>query len=293
MDDQRLGSLLRVLRIRRGLRQIDVAVLAGVSDQTISRIERGRLEDTHLAILRRVARALEARVDIGIWTRSGEVERLASQRHAELVEAVANALVESGWIARPEVSFSIAGERGLIDILAWHAPARTLLVIEVKTEIVDIGEAIGTLDRKRRLAPEIASRLGWMPIACSTALIVDDTTTNHRRIREHGATFRGVLPDGGLRVRSFIRRPTSTGVVAGVAFWSIRRSGSVRRRSGGVRRVRRQLSAGPRSIPSAPKRCGSILTGRSEPTPVDLDAEATGSVGMAKRWPDTANPRRH
>jgi len=31
MDDQRVGALLRVLRIRRGLRQVDVAALAGVS----------------------------------------------------------------------------------------------------------------------------------------------------------------------------------------------------------------------------------------------------------------------
>lgn len=48
----------------------------------------------------------------------------------------------------PEVSFSIYGERGVIDLLAWHGPSRTLLVIELKTEVVDAAEMLGVLDRK-------------------------------------------------------------------------------------------------------------------------------------------------
>jgi hypothetical protein len=66
-----------------------------------------------------------------------------------------------GWSIAPEVSFSIWGERGLIDILAWHAPTRSLLVIELKTAIVDVSGLVGTVDRKRRLAPEIARSRGW------------------------------------------------------------------------------------------------------------------------------------
>ena len=88
MDDQRLGGLVRVLRIRRGLRQVDVATLAGVSDQTVSRIERGHLETLSVNALRRVVRVLEARLDLTIWSRSGDIERLGSSGHAALVEAV-------------------------------------------------------------------------------------------------------------------------------------------------------------------------------------------------------------
>jgi hypothetical protein len=40
----------------------------------------------------------------------------------------------------------------VIDILGWHAAARMILVIELKTEFVDINETMGTLDRKDRLA---------------------------------------------------------------------------------------------------------------------------------------------
>ncbi len=237
MDDQRVGALLRVLRIRRGLRQVDVAVLAGVSDVTISRAERGHLDSLSLAAIRRIARVLEARLDLRLWTRSGDVERLASGRHSELVDVLIAALRDLGWTARPEVSFNLRGERGLVDIVAWHPGSRSLLLIEVKTEIVDVGELFGTFDRKRRLAPEIGRSLGFEAETISTSLVVADTATNHRRIREHAATFGAVLPHGGKRFRSFIAAPS--GSIHALAYWAYRHPGTTRRPTGGSRRVRR------------------------------------------------------
>ncbi len=237
MDDQRLGALLRHLRLRRGLRQIDVALLAGVSDVTVSRVERGHMESLSLMALRRISRVLEARLDVSLWTRSGDVERVASGRHSELVDALIRALAATGWTARPEVSFNVRGERGLVDIVAWHAPTRTLLLIEVKTEIVDVGELFGTFDRKRRLAPDIARSLTLEPAAISTALVVADTPTNHRRIRAHAATFGAALPHGGQRFRSFLERPA--GSIQALAYWSYRHPGTTSRPAGGSKRVRR------------------------------------------------------
>ena len=245
MDDQRVGALLRVLRIRRGLRQIDVAVLAGVSDATVSRIERGHLEQLSLAAVRRVVRVLEARLDLSVWTRSGDIERVSSSRHASLVNALVATLAAAGWSCRPEVSFSVGGERGLIDILGWHAPTRALLVIEVKTEVVDVAETVGTLDRKRRLAAGIARGIGWATESISCALVVADTRTNHRRITQHAATFEAALPHGGQRFRAFVQRPA--GVIVAVAFWPIRHQGTARHLATGARRVRRPGSPAGRA----------------------------------------------
>ncbi len=50
-----------------------------------------------------------------------------------------------------------------IDLLAWHAPTRTLLVIEIKTELVDVGDLLSVMDRKVRLAPEIGAGRRWRP----------------------------------------------------------------------------------------------------------------------------------
>jgi transcriptional regulator with XRE-family HTH domain len=269
VDDQRVGALLRVLRVRRGLRQVDVARLAGVSDQTVSRIERGHLEALSVGAVRRVVRVLEARLDLSVWTRAGDIERVASARHADLVESVIASLAALGWIARPEVSFNLRGERGLIDVLAWHPPTRTLLLIEVKTEIVDVGRVVGILDRKRRLAGAVVSQAGWSPLEYATALVIADTTTNHRRIREHSATFRAALPDSGQRYRSFVRRPS--GSLAAVAFWSNRHPGSARRPAAAVRRVRRPRTDFSRADSRSGEPRGRILRAETRPRDPDPD----------------------
>jgi transcriptional regulator with XRE-family HTH domain len=260
MFDDRVGPMLRALRIRRGLRQVDVARLAHVSPMTVSRLERGQFESLTVRVVRRVARVLEVRMDFAPWSRHGDLHRFATAEHAGLVEGVVTRLVELGWAARAEVSFSSLGERGFIDVLAWHAASATLLAIEVKTEIVDVGETLGTFDRKRRLAAAIGREMGWLPRVVAAALIVEDTTTNRRRVADHAATVRSQLPEEGRQMRAFLRHPERTRAArtgpgdalsqrgearegaAGVIFWSNNHPGIVRRARPGARRVRRANS---------------------------------------------------
>ena len=208
MQDLAFGVRVRSVRVRLGMQQVEVATHAGVSDGTVSRIERGHLDSVSLRVLRAVASALEIRVDLVPRWRGGDLERVVSARHARLAEASIRWLGEfAGWIVRPEISFSIYGERGIIDLLAWHEDRRALLVIELKTEIVDVGETIGTLDRKARLAKTVAADLGWAADSVSVGLIVADGRTNHRRLSDHAATFRSALPDDGRRLRGWLRTP--------------------------------------------------------------------------------------
>ena len=117
-------------------------------------------------------------------------------------------LGEPGWIVRPEVSFNLRGERGSSISSRGTPSTRTLLVIEVKTEIVDVGEIFGTFDRKRRLGATIGRQLGLEPSHVSAALVVADTShepSAHRSSTQ--ATFGAVLPHGGRRFRGFLQRP--------------------------------------------------------------------------------------
>jgi len=80
MSDQRLGSAVRLVRVRRGWRQVDLARRAGVGQPTISRIERGHFDSLSVAALRLVAAELDIRVDlIGRW-RAGDLDRLLNAR---------------------------------------------------------------------------------------------------------------------------------------------------------------------------------------------------------------------
>lgn len=240
MDAQRLGAVLRAVRIRRGLRQSDVGRLAAVSDATVSRIERGHLAPVTFGTMSAVARALGVTIELRAWTRGGDLDRLVNARHAALVEAVLDVLARLGWVARPEVSFNERGEQGLIDVLAWHPVRRAVLVVEVKTEIVDIGELLGTLDRKRRLGRVVAARLGWGPAAedgVSVALIVGESSMSRRRLQAHAASIRAALPGDGRQLRRYLRDPRESVAVA--AFWPYRHRGTTTRGWGAVRRVPR------------------------------------------------------
>jgi hypothetical protein len=177
----------------------------------VSRIERGHLDGMPLRVIRRVAAVLEIRVELQPRSRAADLERLVSARHSALAESILAWFARlPDWLARPEVSFNVFGDRGVVDILAWHAATRSLLIIELKTAIVDIGELLGTLDRKRRRAMDIAEQFGWRPATVSVWLVVAESTTNRRRLAEHRATFRAALPQTAGRLGpGFSTRPGS------------------------------------------------------------------------------------
>ena len=60
MDDGRAGRVLQRLRLRRVMRQVDLAAAAGVSQSTISLIERGHLDTLALRTIRLVFAAVDA-----------------------------------------------------------------------------------------------------------------------------------------------------------------------------------------------------------------------------------------
>lgn len=208
MDDQRIGWSLRSIRVRKRWRQEDLAARAKVSRWVVMRIEQGRLATVPFGKVRAVAAALDARVDAVVRWQGGDLSRIVSARHARMHELIARYLSDvPGWIVEPEVSFSIYGERGIIDVLAWHRTTRILLVIELKTEVVDLNEMLGTLDRKRRLAWAVAKDRKWDPVAVSTWVVAADSRTNRRTVAEHATVLRAKLPTDGRGVARWLRRP--------------------------------------------------------------------------------------
>jgi transcriptional regulator with XRE-family HTH domain len=240
MDDQRFGTTIRTIRIRRKLRQSDLARLADVSVGIISLIERGHLDRVTLAGIRAVAKALDVRVDLVPRWRAGDLDRLLNARHSALHEEVARSFAtRPDWLTKPEVSFAIYVERGVIDILAWNARQQMLLVIELKTDIADVNELVGTLDRKRRLAVRIAAEHGW-PVGrgakVSAWLIVAESRTNRRRVQAHKAMLRAALPLDGRSMAGWLADPSRA--IGALSFWPILNHGGLSAGPTPVRRVR-------------------------------------------------------
>lgn len=238
----RLGRRYRALRHRLDWRQKDLGEEADVSQDTVSRTERGRIAEVSIPALRRQAAALGAELHLELWFRGGELDRLMDEGHAALVGAVAARLEALGWETRPEVSFAVYGERGSIDLVAWHAASATLLVIEVKTELTSLEETLRRHDVKVRLAAQVvAERFGWRARCVARLLVLPDGSTARAQVRRHDAVLRSALPLRGPALRGWLRAPA--GSVAGLAFVPFARGARGSRPPIGRKRIRRRPEA--------------------------------------------------
>jgi transcriptional regulator with XRE-family HTH domain len=227
MDDLAFGRLIRLTRIARRWRQVDLAARAKVSPATVSRVERGHLGEIPLATIRAIADALGIRVQIAARARAVDLDRVLNARHAALAGFCSEWIGSlGGWVVRPEASYSEFGERGAIDLLCWHAASRCLLVVEIKTEIVELGELLSRLDAKERLGPVVGRRLGWAPVSVSACLLVADSVTNRRRVVAHGSLLHAAFPTDGRALGRWLKRPS--GSIRALRFVSDSRPGHAR-----------------------------------------------------------------
>ena len=242
MDDRSLGRRFRALRHRLGWRQRDAGAAAGLSQDLVSLVENGRIADVSVRALRRVAGALGGELRIELLFHGAELDRLLDEGHAAIVEAVLRRLEGLGWEVRPEVSFAVFGERGSIDLIAWHAATRTLLVVEVKTELASVEETLRRHDVKARLAARVVQeRFGWEPVRVARLLVLPDGSTPRRQVARHDAVLRTAYPLRGRALRAWLTTPV--GSVAGLAYMPVTKEGRAGRRPVSPKRI-----AAPRAL---------------------------------------------
>jgi transcriptional regulator with XRE-family HTH domain len=241
MDAQRVGRAIRAIRHRRGWRQQDLADRAGESQDIVSRVERGRLDRVPLHHLEAIARALEAEVVVSVRWRGADLDRLLDEHHAALVGRIAARLGRLGWEVRPEITYSIYGERGAIDLLAFHRATATLPVVEVKTDLVSVEETLRRHDAKARLALRVAKeQLGWTGESVGRLLVLPEGATVRRRVERHDDVLRRSYPARQEAIRRWPRTPT--GPQSGLLFMPIPAVRPARKR---IRGSRCSAASGP------------------------------------------------
>jgi hypothetical protein len=152
-------------------------------------LERGHARRLPLGTVEAILAGLGARMDVRVLWNGPDLDRLVDAGHAALAAAVKRRLERWSWLVRVEVSYSRYGERGRIDLLAFHPATRTLLVIEVKTELVDVQSLLGTLDAKVRLARHVARDLGWEVASVVPAIVFADRTATRSHVRRLDTLF--------------------------------------------------------------------------------------------------------
>ena len=207
VNAERLGRLARMLRVRQRLTQVALATRAGVSRRAVSLLETGRAHVLRLREVEAIVLALGGRLDMRLLWNGPELDRMLDEAHAALGASVKRRLERWGWLVRVEVSYSRYGERGRIDLLAFHPAARVLLVIELKSELVDVQALLGSLDVKVRLAPGIVERFGWSPRAVVPAIVFLEHSATRKRLARIDTLF-DRFDVRGKAALSWLRRPT-------------------------------------------------------------------------------------
>src|SRR5262245_41891068 len=166
-------------RTARGWSQRRLGREAGVSQSLVSLIERCLVPDLPLATAVQVLAALDIPFDVRIVTPHAH-GRPRDAAHARCTAYVARRLERHGFQVAGEVEIRGDGWFSAIDLLAFHPAAHVLLVIEVKTELHDLGSLERQIGRYERAAWAVARQRGWRPRAVIGVVLVLATVENDR-----------------------------------------------------------------------------------------------------------------
>jgi transcriptional regulator with XRE-family HTH domain len=188
------GVWCRHHRLNQRMTQDALALRAGVTRGYIAAIETGRANPT-LDVVSRVAGALD--IEVGWRLQPSIVHADPDVRdvvHARCSAYVDRRLRHAGFETAREVEIVHARSHGWIDLLAFEPERATLLIVEVKTRIDDLGALERQVAWYERSALDVAWRVGWRPARIATWLAVLATAEADALILANRALFDVAFP---------------------------------------------------------------------------------------------------
>jgi len=209
------GRVCHDTRIGLDLTQLDLGEGVGVSRGHIAKVEAGRA-NISLDLLERIADALGTRVDLVASPPTFLSEREPRDVvHARCSGMIGRRLAGAGWQIAREVDISDGRVHGWADILAFDPRTGTLVIIEIKTRLQDLGAVERQVDWYERHGHRAAARLGWSPRRSETWLIVLDSAEVSAAIQAHKDLIDQAFPARADHMLAVIRgteRPMGRGI---------------------------------------------------------------------------------
>jgi hypothetical protein len=187
---------------------MDIAVEVGVTRQCVSLLELGHLDSFSVRTVRAIAAAVGVDLPFAPRGRGAQLDQLVDEDHSSMVDVVVARLAAVGWETMVEFSFNDYGDRGSVDVLAWRAEERALLVVEAKSRLADLQETCRSLDTKARVVPRLAAQArGWRAAAVGVLLVVQESSRERAAVARRAAIFASSFPARNLEVRGWLSRP--------------------------------------------------------------------------------------
>ena len=214
------ARLCRDTRVMLDVTQAELAAAVGVSRSHLAEIEAERA-DASLDL----AWAIADRLGIDLQL-AGQTPIVHERRNGGLVHARCSGYVDrrfhrAAWLTARELETVAGRAHGWIDLMAFEPRTRTLVIVEVKTRLDDIGAMERQVSWYERDAHRLARQLGWRPRSATTWLLLLASEEANGRSRcigscsaERSPTERG--PCAGSSIRE-ARRPPN-----GAWHWSTR-----------------------------------------------------------------------
>jgi len=210
------ASLCRDARTLLDITQAELAAAVGVSRSLIAGIETGRVNAT-LDIVMRIGDALHLDLQI-VGARPLVIDpRPSGVLHGRCSAYVGRRLARQGWSTRREVEMVHGRWHGWIDILAFHPGSSTLIIIEIKTQLDDLGAIERQLSWYERGARDVAAAIGWRPTKVLTWLLLLETEEVETAVRRERELLRVGFPLRASDMRAVLDGSPPHGIERGLA----------------------------------------------------------------------------
>lgn len=202
-----IATKVRTARLEREWTQGELAARAGISRGLVSAVERG-VGEASLESVERIALALDARlvVELSVPLAIGRDDQ-RDAAHARCVAAVRRELERRAFVCAVEHPFADGRLRGWIDLLAFDPASGRLIVVEVKTELRDLGGLLRQVGWYGRRAGSVARDLGWRVRGVDSLVVFLATEDNDAALEANADLIRTSFPCRG--------RPLRAGLVPG------------------------------------------------------------------------------
>ncbi len=200
-----VGAAVRASRKERGWSQARLSAESRVPQTVVSSIERATHFNPPIETIRRLCTALDAELIVEI--RPARLVGRSDQRdpaHAACVAATRRILERVGWTTASEIEIVTGRARGFVDLLAFDPRTRRLLVIEVKTEIRDVGGLERQVGWYLREARSAAGSLGWRPQRVSGVVVCLATAAVDAAVVVNRVQLAAAFPLRGRAVRAVL-----------------------------------------------------------------------------------------
>ncbi len=189
-----LGRIIGDQRRHLDMTLTELGRQAGISRQMVAAVQAGNANPS-LNVVVDLLNGVGVEVEI-VVRRTGVViaARQRDAAHAICSSYVQRRLQAAGWQVRREVRIDSGRYHGWIDLLAFHEPSGTLLVIEMKTRIDDLGAIERSLDWYVREAMAAARGVGWRPTRVVPWLLALATEEVEGQLRTNRTAIDSAFP---------------------------------------------------------------------------------------------------